>query len=124
MQLKTGVDSISIARIRKSLGHPAFLEKTYSAGERAYMANKKDSAPTAAGHWAAKEAFVKAMGTGITTTALWEVGIDHSPGGAPFFVLTGWAAELATGWQLALSITHTEDTATAFVVAYREEQTA
>ena len=76
-------------------------------------------AQTLAGLFAAKEAFFKAMGTGICT-ALTEVEILHTPEGQPCYRLRDKAGNLAAGWTLCLSITHEEGMAAAVCSAIRE----
>lgn len=121
-RILVGVDSVEISRMEKAMKRDGFRRRIFSAGERDYFAGKFRPAQSAAGHFAAKEALLKAMGTGITTMEMWELGVDHDIKGAPFYRLTGWAAELAAGWKLSLSITHSGDIATAFAVAYKDEE--
>lgn len=120
MIIQTGVDAVEIRRVAKSIQKTGFLERFFSEEEREYFSHKKNAPQTVAGHFAAKEAFSKAMGTGISGFELREVGVIHDHRGKPFLSLTGAAAELGEGWSFSLSITHTVTTATAFVVAWRE----
>ncbi|MEG2087280.1 MAG: holo-ACP synthase [Angelakisella sp.] len=119
-QIMAGVDSVEIARMERLISRESFCNRIFSVEEQQYIVGKHHPAQTAAGHFAAKEAFLKAMGTGITRLDLCEVGVSHDVAGAPRLALRGWASELAEGWSLSLSITHTNATATAFVVAYHE----
>lgn len=122
MIIETGVDAVEIARVAKSLRREGFLRRFFSEEEQAYFQSRNGAPQTVAGHFAAKEAFSKAMGTGLSGFELREVGVVHDGRGKPHFALAGAAERLAAGWSLSLSITHTADTATAFVVAWREEQ--
>lgn len=122
LKITNGVDSVEISRIGRSMQRKSFCTRIFSGEELAYFATKGNPAQSAAGHFAAKEAFLKAVGTGITTMELWAVGITHDTAGAPHYLLTGWAAERAAGCSLALSITHTGDIATAFAIVYKEVQ--
>lgn len=122
MRIETGVDAVEIPRIAKSIQRPGFLRRFFSEEEQAYFESRKLALQTVAGHFAAKEAFSKAMGTGLSGFELREVGVVHDGRGKPSLKLEGGAAELAAGWSFSLSITHTQDTATAFVVAWREEE--
>lgn len=122
MIIETGVDAVEIPRIAKSIRRPGFLRRFFSEEEQQYFESRKNAPQTVAGHFAAKEAFSKAMGTGISGFELREVSIRHDGRGKPFFALTGGAEKLAAGWRLSLSITHTADTATAFVAAWKEEE--
>lgn len=121
LRIETGVDAVEIHRIAKSIQRPGFLRRFFSEEEQAYFESRKMAPQTVAGHFAAKEAFSKAMGTGLSGFELREVAVRHDRQGKPFLVLEGKAAALAQGWSLSLSITHTEDTATAFVVAWKED---
>lgn len=121
MEIRTGIDSTEIKRIARSIGREGFLPRVYTQEECLQLEAKKRSPQTAAGYFAAKEAFGKAMGVGIMTHfRLNEVGVVYETNGAPELLLTGKAAELAAGWCFSLSITHTRETATAIVIAYRD----
>ena len=122
LRIETGVDLAEIPRIAKAMEKEAFLRRFFSEEERAYFRERAMAPQTVAGHFAAKEAFSKAMGTGVRGLSLAEVSVVHDPLGRPALRLTGKAAELARGWRFALSITHTKDTAAAFVTAWREEE--
>lgn len=119
MTLQNGVDIIEINRIEKSITNQRFIQRIFSEEEQAYIFKKHTPASTAAGHFAAKEAFVKALGTGITTLDLNHIGITHTTDGAPVFALTGWAAQQLGSNQVTLSISHTDQTAIAFVTIYK-----
>lgn len=121
MELANGVDAVEICRIAKSMERGGFVERFFSEEEREYFASRKMAPQTVAGHFAAKEAFSKAMGTGLLGFSLGEVSIRHDQRGKPELHLTGAAAALGEGWRFSLSITHTQDTAIAFVTAYRED---
>ncbi|MEG0752859.1 MAG: holo-ACP synthase [Angelakisella sp.] len=121
-QVTAGVDSVSIARMEKSMERESFCNRIFSEQEREYFSGKHRPAQSAAGHFAAKEAFLKAMGTGVINMNLRDIGVLHDEQGAPYFVLTDWAAELCGDRELALSITHEDNIAIAFVVAVRQKE--
>ena len=75
---------------------------------------------TMAANFAAKEAFAKALGTGVRGFALGEVAVLRDSLGAPYFALSGRAKELAEGRgpAFSVSLTHTDELAAAFVVAW------
>jgi holo-[acyl-carrier protein] synthase len=77
---------------------------------------------TIAASYAAKEAFSKAMGTGVRGFSLAEVSVLRDSLGAPYFALSGRAARLAAerGLCFSVSLTHTDELAAAFVVAWQE----
>lgn len=122
MTLTTGVDAVEIPRIAKAIERPGFVPRFFSEEEEAYFESRRMAPQTIAGHFAAKEAFSKAMGTGISGFELREVSVVHDQRGKPEYHLTGKAAALAAGWRLSLSISHTADTAIAFAVAWKEDE--
>ena len=121
MKLYTGVDSVEIARVEKAIARDSFFKGVYTPEEQQRLGKMKHPAPTAAGYFAAKEAFAKALGTGFRGFRPHEGGGVVDELGAPRLVPTGRAAQLCGGKKFSLSITHTASTATAFVVAWEEE---
>ena len=117
--LFTGIDLTEIERIKKSCQNPRFIARVFSAKEQEYFASKRNPYPSMAAAFAAKEAFSKTLGTGISGFELNEVSVEHDPLGAPFFTFTGHAAEIVRQRKLSfsLSLTHTDTVAAAFVVA-------
>ncbi|HEY5385178.1 MAG TPA: holo-ACP synthase [Acidimicrobiales bacterium] len=126
MIVGVGVDAVDVARFRKVLERrPHFATRSFSDAERADAAGSADMAQSLAARFAAKEAVMKALRTGIGGFALTDVEVCRAPGtgatrNAPYLRLHGTAAELA-GAQGAgtfhLSLTHTDGVAIAFVVA-------
>ena len=115
-----GIDLCEIARIERAMSD-GFLNKYYTPEERDYLASRGRMGPeSAAAMFAAKEAFLKAVGAGIGGgVELREVGVRHLPGGAPEYALTGAAVERlnALGAQRAhLSLTHEGGMAAAVCV--------
>ena len=122
MRLQNGIDLVEIGRMEKYLQRESFWEKCFSAREQAYIkAQGNNAAQTAAALYAAKEAFAKAMGTGLRGFALPEAAVEHDDLGRPYFVLNGRAGQLAAGWRLALSLSHEGGLAIAMVTAWRED---
>lgn len=117
--IRNGIDLVEIERIRRSAQSPVFLERVFGARERAEWIQRGEKAEHLAGAFAAKEAFAKALGTGIRGFALNEVEVLHDTLGAPYFALSGKAAALAEARALefTLSITHTGTLAAAMVTA-------
>jgi len=119
-----GTDLVEIDRFRAALQRRAnFGERLFSSGEREYAATFSDPAPPLAARFAAKEAVMKALGVGIGAFDLREVEVVRAESGAPSLVVSGRALELAnergvTTWRLSLS--HSEASAIAFVVALAE----
>ena len=115
-----GLDLCEITRMENAITHPRFLQRVFSPEEQEYILSKgKTSGQTAAGLYAAKEAFVKAVGTGITSLDLCEIRISHDEKGAPFYLLGDRQKDLLSlrGADSAfLSITHEGGMAAALCV--------
>jgi holo-[acyl-carrier protein] synthase len=120
-----GVDLCEVARIREALEAttgPRFRARVFTEAEQAYCdARRKGRFASYAARFAAKEAAMKALGTGWAEGVGWrDVEVVHVAGRRPVLALHGRAAELARAqrigrWHVALS--HTRDTAAASVVA-------
>jgi holo-[acyl-carrier protein] synthase len=121
-----GVDAVDVARFRRVLDRrPRFAARCFTSSEQSDATGSADVAQSLAARFAAKEAVMKALGTGIGAFALTDVEVRRTAGtgatrNAPFLVLHGTAAELAGAQgagQFHLSLTHTDGVAIAFVVA-------
>jgi holo-[acyl-carrier protein] synthase len=115
--LTTGVDIIEIERIRQVVERwgDRFLRRIYTEGEIAYCRGR---APNLAARFAAKEATMKALGTGWKRGVRWvDLEVMRKPGSAPEMVLHGRSAELAAGRRFLVSLTHTDTQAIAVVIA-------
>lgn len=117
-----GIDLCEVGRIERELKRgDAFLRRFFTNSERAYIASRGQmGAQSSAAMFAAKEAFLKAVGTGIGGgIALDEIAVEHLPGGAPVYRLTG-AAQARLGELGAerafLSLTHEAGMAAAVCV--------
>lgn len=120
MQMRNGVDITEICRIERSLQREGFIRRVFSPEEQEYFRAHGNIAQTAAGLYAAKEAFSKAMGVGLTGFLLPEASVLHDENGTPYFRFSGRAAALAAGWRFSLSISHDGGIAAAFVTAFQE----
>ncbi len=119
-----GVDIVSVPRIGELLSeHPErFLERCFGPEERAYCESQpRRRVEHYAARFAAKEAVMKALGTGLTQGIRWrDIEVTRSSAGAPGVRLSGRAAEIASGLDVRewlLSLSHTESLAMASVVA-------
>lgn len=119
--IKNGIDLIEIKRIEKSITNDRFIKTVYGSEELLELKNK--AVQSYAGAFAAKEAFSKALGTGVSGFLWSEVQVLHDEAGAPYFKLSGKAEKICNNLKLslALSITHTEEYAAAVVTAFTEE---
>ena len=112
----TGVDVIEIGRIAKASGSEHFNEKVYTAAE---LAETKKLAHRLAGFFAAKEALLKAMGTGLVGFNWREMEIVHNEQGAPYFRLNGKVAAFLETQKITrvhLTISHCREYAVAQVI--------
>jgi len=121
-----GIDLCSVSRIRRMMETHGerFLERTFTPAEIAYARRRQEGfEETLAARFAAKEAVMKVLGTGWTEgVGFLGVEVLNEPGGKPYVVLHGGAAEKAEALGIAawhLSITHTEDLAVVSAVAER-----
>ena len=117
--VRVGVDTIEIDRIAATLERwgERFLHRIYTEGERAYCRGR---APQLAARFAAKEAVMKALGTGRIGVGWREVEVYREPSGAPSILLHGRAEKRARLLGLdhfAVSLSHSRNQAIAFVVA-------
>ena len=111
-----GIDICEIARMEKILKDDRFLNRFFTPDEIAYIRGKGVSAAqTAAGHFAAREALAKALGTGIDFD-LKEAEIRHDPSGCPYFSLSGCVAARVGKDRVLLSITHDGGVAAAVCI--------
>ena len=119
MILKTGIDLIEIPRIRRAVERHGdkFLQRVYTVAEIAECNGRADALAV---RFAAKEAAVKALGTGIGPVSWREVETLHKRSGEPYLVLHGRAKMIAQFLGLktwAVSLSHSQEMATAVVVA-------
>lgn len=114
-----GTDIIEISRVKKAVEREHFKNRVYTKIEQNYCESRgKNSAASYAARFAAKEAFFKAIGTGIIFS-LTDVEIIHNEGGQPEIFLHGAAAQLAEEKgveKIFVSLSHSLEYATAFVV--------
>jgi holo-[acyl-carrier protein] synthase len=122
MIVGTGVDITEVSRIKAILERfgERFLARVYTPEEVQYCTSKANPAERLAARFAAKEAGMKALGTGLRHGITWrDVEVVRQPGGRPMLRLGGVAAEFAArlGCKRAhLSLTHTAEQAMAFVI--------
>lgn len=121
-----GIDAVEVARIASLLDRHGerFLERCFTAGERAYADASRRRVEHYAARFAGKEAILKALGTGWSRGIDWkDAEILRDDAGAPSVRLHGVAARIAfergvARWSLSLSHTPTH----AFASAIAESQ--
>jgi holo-[acyl-carrier protein] synthase len=122
MIVGTGIDIAEVPRIRKSIERFGlrFLERIFTEGEIRYCDSKANRVERYAGRFAAKEAAMKALGTGWNHGVRWrDCEVSRQPGGRPTMLFHGKAREFAAKLgvkNIALSISHTEEQAIAQVI--------
>jgi holo-[acyl-carrier protein] synthase len=122
MIIGMGVDIAEVERVRAAIERrsEAFLRRVFTARERDYCERFKNKYERYAARFAAKEAAMKALGTGWRRGVKWtDFEVVREPGGRPTIALHGEAKVIAgtLGVQhIALSITHTESEALAQVI--------
>jgi holo-[acyl-carrier protein] synthase len=121
-----GTDIIEVARIKTVMERDiGFREKIFTPGEIAYCETKKFKYENYAARFSAKEAFLKAIGTG------WRFGIRfadievfHDDFGKPMIRLTGKAEEVSENEcfsKIHVSLSHIKEMATAVVIVEAEK---
>jgi holo-[acyl-carrier protein] synthase len=121
--LGIGTDIVECLRIAQMIERHGelFLQRVFTPYEIAYCQDRKAATQHFAGRWAAKEAVLKAMGTGWTRGISWQdVEVRNEFGGKPHIVLGGGAREIcgqAGVDHVMISISHCRHYATAYAVA-------
>lgn len=122
MIVGTGIDIAEVPRIREVIERHGerFLKRIFTEDEIRYCESKANRVERYAARFAAKEAGMKAIGTGWNHGVRWrDIEVARKPGGRPTLVLHGKAAEFAAklgATNIALSLTHTAEQAFAQVI--------
>jgi holo-[acyl-carrier protein] synthase len=117
--LGIGVDLTQMPRLRRVVARwdERFLQRVFTEQELAYCRGRRDPIPHLAARFAAKEATLKALGTGLSLGVNWrELEVRRERGQAPTMVLSGRCraiAEAKGGRRVLLSLTHDGDYAMA-----------
>jgi holo-[acyl-carrier protein] synthase len=122
MIVGTGIDIAEVPRIAESIARfgDRFLRRVFTEGEIRYCESKANRVERYAARFAAKEAGMKALGTGWNHGVRWrDVEVTRLPGGRPSMTFHGKAAEFAArlgAVNVALSLSHTAEQAIAQVI--------
>ena len=117
-----GMDATEIDRIEATIERygDRFLRRIFTDGEIAYAARRRNPAPHFAGRFAAKEAAMKALGTGHSQGVLWrDIEVVREPGGPPQLRFHGGAHRrfaYLKATSSVLTITHSQTLALAQVL--------
>ncbi|HEY2496065.1 MAG TPA: holo-ACP synthase [Candidatus Angelobacter sp.] len=126
MIVGTGVDIAEVVRIKATLARfgQRFLKRVFTPAEIRYCQGKPNTAERLAARFAAKEAGMKAIGTGLHYGVTWQdVEVVRFPGQRPTLKFTGKAAEFAGRLgckRTHLSLSHTKEQAIAHVILETE----
>ena len=122
-----GTDIIECVRIRRMIERHGelFLSRVFTEQEILYCQARKRATEHFAGRWAAKEAVLKSLGTGMTHGLCWnEIEIRNDPNGQPQIELCGATRDLAEKLHVTailISISHCRSYATAYATALRDD---
>lgn len=119
-----GIDLMKVSRIRQVVERygDRFLKRIFTLSEITFCERLADRFPSYAARFAAKEAFSKALGTGLRGIVSWqEIEVCDNERSRPTIKVFGRAKEILGHRRVHLSLTHLEDYAAAVVVI--EEQT-
>jgi len=114
-----GIDLVQITRMREVIARweERFLRRVFTDGEIAYCRARRDPIPHFAARFAAKEAGLKALGTGLSLGVSWrELEVRRERGQAPVLVLSGRSRDIGLargGQRMLLALTHEGDYAMA-----------
>lgn len=121
-----GTDIIEIDRVKGAVERSGsrFLERVFTFGERLFCDARRDCFACYAARFAAKEAVLKALGSGLSGCRWVDVEVSRINGGRPEILLHGAAAEMAKERGIAtvlISLSHDRERAVAFAIATGEE---
>lgn len=120
MIVGVGCDIIEIERIARAIKSESFIRRVFTAEEAAYCQRRgQQAAASFAARFAAKEAVLKALGTGLREGSLQEIAVDNDRLGKPLVQLSGHFAMLAKQLgvkNIQISLSHSRELATAYVI--------
>lgn len=120
MIVGVGCDIIEIERIARAIKRESFIQRVFTAEEAAYCQRRgQQAAASFAARFAAKEAVLKALGTGLREGSLQEIAVDNDVLGKPLVQLSGHFAMLAKQLgvkNIQISLSHSRELATAYVI--------
>ncbi len=123
-QIYQGVDIVEISKFKKVfLKNKNFVSDIFTKKERKYCLSMKDPSLHFAGRFAAKEAFLKALGRGVFGSGIdhifQEIEVIQHVSGKPMLSINGWAAKISKKRrisQFTVSISHSSNYAVATVI--------
>ena len=122
MIVGTGVDITEVGRVAEAVERfgERFLRRVFTPAEVAYCSSKRNKIERLAARFAAKEAALKALGTGLRHGITWQqVEVRRQPGSRPTIAFSGVADQYAARLgvkHVSLSLSHTAEQAIAMVI--------
>jgi holo-[acyl-carrier protein] synthase len=126
--LGVGIDIVECLRIAQIIERHGelFIHRVYTDHEIQYCRSRKSATQHFAARWAAKEAVLKAMGTGWRRGIAWrDIEVRNTAGGKPVVALRGGARETLERSgirEMLISMSHCRSHATAYALALGEER--
>lgn len=131
IQIHQGVDLVELPKFKSVLlRHKSFVSDIYTEKEREYGLSQKDPYIHFAGRFAVKEAFLKAIGRGVSGSGVdhifQEIEVSQYTSGKPVLSVSGWAAKVSRRMkisQFTVSISHASNYAIATVILVGSKNT-
>ncbi len=116
--MTVGIDIVQVGRIERVIKKWGlrFINRVFCDGEISLCTSKRNPAMCFAARFAAKEAFSKALGTGIRRLSWKDIEVAHNEMGKPYLILRGKSKLLLKDRNVDVSLSDTETLATAIVI--------
>lgn len=124
MYLSLGADLIQVTRVKEALNRwgDRFLNRVFTPDEIKYCKRKKAPEISLAARFAAKEAAMKALGTGLSYKVTWkDFEVVPGPGGKPEMKLSGNIEKRLNNGKILITLTHTKEHAVAVALLMEAE---
>ncbi len=121
--MSVGIDIVQINRIRTAMKNPRFIEKILTPEE--VISGTSQSIQSTAASFAAKEAFSKALGTGLRGFGFGDISVLHQPNGKPYFEFSTKLQSILNSLGICgceLSLSHEKDYAIATVILEQHKE--
>ena len=126
MVVGIGIDLVEIHRMKKAIERPLFVQRVFTPSEQAYCDSRgRQNAASYAARFAAKEAVMKALGTGLSGGGTWQdIEVLPDEQGKPVMTLSGYFGQLSRKMDVTrihVSLSHAQEYAAAQVLLWRGE---
>ena len=126
MVVGIGIDLVEIHRMKKAIERPLFVQRVFTPAEQAYCDSRgRQNAASYAARFAAKEAVMKALGTGLSGGGTCQdVEVLPDEQGKPVMTLSGYFGQLSRKMDVTrihVSLSHAQEYAAAQVLLWRGE---